>query len=240
MEGNEEIQEPAPTPPAEEYAGRRDLSDLKQAYLASSDHAKQLATQLQQSQVQMAELQARLTPPPRPTSPYEELEQIGVPSNPLRQAIASEIQEAFRPIARQIEGQNQARTHMLTSYGEDYTKFEQDVAKYIQADQSLSQRYNAMFAQDPVAAVEYAFLKYGETKRRENPSENGAIESKHQQARAQVPTSRSSESRNPEGGNRSRVERAFEAFQKNPNRHTAEAFAKSRFATVITDEHLNQ
>src|SRR5262245_8813512 len=112
--------------PVEDFAGRKDLADLKQAYRASGDEARRLAAE----NAALKAMQAAVTPRPEiaQRDPYRELEEYGL-ANPVREVIQREIGKAFEPIAHQIQGQQQARQHMLANYGKDFIQFEQDVAQ---------------------------------------------------------------------------------------------------------------
>lgn len=239
----DEQQQPQPAatanPPAEDYAGRRDLDDLRQAYRASGQEAQRLAQENQLLRQQQAANPPRPEVPQREVDPYSELEAMGVPRTSLQSAIQREAAQFFAPVVRQLEGQAQARNHMLANYGKDYVTFEQDVAQHIQSDPQMQQRYQALFSTDPVAAVEYAYLKFGETQRRAapQPEQQDRAERRSQQAQAAIPSGRNGEARQAPS-NRDNVQRAFEAYQKNPNRTTAEAFAKARFKEAIPDSFL--
>lgn len=230
-------------PPAEDYAGRRDLPDLVQAYRQSGHEA---VRQRERADRAEAMLQAAAAANPRQevqqraVDPYGELESIGLPSSHLKAAIRQEVLQEFTPVINAIQGQQRARTHMLASYGNDFVKFEQDVAQHLESDPALQQRFNQMFATDPVAATEYAFLKFGEERRRSMPQNGDNGQTREQQAQAAVPGNRSADNRNPQNAYQDGINRAWEAYQANPNRFTAEQYAKVRFGGIITDEFLNQ
>lgn len=231
---------PAANPPAEDYAGRKDLEDLRQAYRASGDEGRRLAAENQLLRAQQAANPPRQEIPQREVDPYGELEGMGVPRAALQSAIQREAAQFFAPVVRQLEGQAQARTHMLANYGKDFVTFEQDVAQAIQSDPAMQQRYQALFQTDPVAAVEYAYLKFGESQRRAAPvppAEEAKTRQRQEQAQAQIPNARNGEQRQAPAG-RDNVQAAWERYQKNPNRSTAEAFAKARFKETIPDEFL--
>ena len=224
--------------PQPDLMGYPSVEALVSAKRSSDQEAQRL---FQENAKLRAVLEVQAVNPQTPRNRYEEeLTNAGVPMDPLEryveQKVGQAVGNAFEPVVRQLQGQVQARTHMLSQYGNDFVKFEEDVARHIQADPQLQSRYNAMFTADPVAAVEYAFLKFSETKRRTAPSEEQ--QSHSQRAQAAVPSSGKSERRRLPDSNQSSVDAAFEAYTKNPSRANAEAYAKARFKQAVPDEWL--
>lgn len=231
-------------PPAEDYAGRRDLGDLKQAYRASGQEAvrqKERADRAEQLLQQFAANQ-RQDIPQRGVDPFAQITEYGVPGDVLRQAVQQEagriVQETFTPIVNQLQGQAQARNHMLASYGKDFTQFEQDVAQFIQSDTALMQRYNTMFAADPVAAVEYGFLKFTEDRRRQHPETANGQDTRQQQAQAAIPSQGGGNAARNPNAQFDAINAAWEAYQANPSRANAEHFAKLRLRSQTSDKFL--
>jgi hypothetical protein len=218
-----------------DLAGYQSVEDLVRGYRASGEEAKRLRDRQAQIERQYAELSERVTANQTPTTdPYSELSALGI-ADPIRTIIQREIGNAFQPIARQLSGAQEGRTRMLANYGADYTKYESDVAQFIAQDTDMSARYQRLFETDPGSAMDYAFLKFGESRRRQNPLQTtGAPE---QRTEASMPGSR-------QGGppaaadNQAEVLRAaWEHYQKTGR---PEAYAKARLRQVVSDEFLNQ
>lgn len=229
----------AANPQDADLMGYPNVDELVKAKRSSDVEARRLFEENARLKA-IVELQAA-NPRQEVRSRYEqELEGAGVPMDPLeqyvQQKVGQAVQAAFQPVVRQLEGQVQARTHMLSQYGSDYQKFEEDVARHIQNDPQLQSRYATMFQSDPVGAVEYAFLKYTEHKRRTTPG--GGTEDRSQQAQASIPTSKRTERRRPNDDMQGAVNEAFERYTKNPSRQNAEAYARARFRQSVPDEWL--
>lgn len=169
---------------------------------------------------------------PQRASPSDRLTEFGVPVDALDQYFEAKLQSAFAPIAAGLT----ARTTLLGQYP-DYNKFEADVAQFVQADPNLNQTYQRMFAADPAGAFEYAFLKFGESRRRSTTAASDI--SAEAAAHAGIPSSRSGEARRTDQGASGEIQRAWEAYQRNDTPATRTAYAKARLHTVITDDFLN-
>lgn len=229
-----------------DLAGYPSVEHLVAAYRASGDEGKKQRDRADVAERRFAEQAAqgygyaanqRPDIPQRSPDPYANLEGIGIPREDFRAAVRAEAQgmiaEAFQPIAQGF----QARNELLGQYP-DYQKFEADVASYVNADPDLSQRYQRMFKSDPAAAMDYAFLKFGDSRRRQHPGSNNGVQGQ-QMTEAQIPSSRTGDARhqNTQG---EQTRELFERFQKTGNSQDSLAFAKARMKSVITDEFLNQ
>jgi len=220
-----------------DLAGYPSVDALVGGYRASGAEAKRLAEEnlrLQREReqwMQVAAANPRQEVPQRPANPYDRLTEMGVPADAIREAIASEIQTAFQPLQRGFE----ARTQLLARYP-DYTKFESDVASFVQSDPALNQTYQRMFTADPVGAFEYAFLKFGENRRRSHPNGNGQ-EIQEDQAHAQIPSARTGDARRIPTTD-ARIDEAYRRYQQTGSPTDARAYAKARLANVISDEFL--
>lgn len=221
-----------PTPEALAQAYRQ----LGGRYESSGAEAKRLHDE---NQLLKTQLQTMYQAPanPRPDvkqrgNPSDRLAEFGVPVDALSEYVQEQLQTAFAPIAAGLT----ARTTLLGQYP-DYNKFEADVAQFIQADPSVNQTYQRMFAADPGGAFEYAYLKFGESRRRSMTS-TGDL-SAEAAAHAGIPSSRSGETRRQPEGNAAEVQRAREAWQQNDNATTRSNYAHARLHSVITDEFLN-
>lgn len=221
-----------------DLAGYPTTEALVQGYRASSDEAKKWrdkAIQLEQQVSQRPEIPQR-DPQGRfqrqeSTDPVDRLNDYGVPADAIRQLIGAEIQQAFAPITRGFQARNQ-----VVSSNPDYVKFEADVAQYINSDPQLSQSYPRMFDADPAAAMEYAFLKFGEQRRgAARPTSSSRAES----SEAAIPSSRAGEGRRGESDD-DLVQKAYDRYRETGSSRDASAYAKARLRGVIKDEFLNQ
>ena len=85
--------------------------------------------------------------------------------------------------------------------------------------------------------MEYAFLKFGDSRRRQAPNPgNGVIGNSSDAA---IPSSRGGDSRRAPDGSQE-LQSAFEQFQKTGSSKDAQAYAKLRLRSVIKDDFLNQ
>lgn len=221
--------------------GYPSVDALVNAKRASDQEAKKIADERDRYRQQYELLvQNQLTqsanPKGQPRKAWEErLDTLGIPVDAVREGIREEaqalVQQAFQPIMQGF----QARTTLLGQYPE-YQKFEADVAGFIQADPQLNQTYQRMYQADPVGAFEYAFLKFGESRRRSGatpvaePSE-GAVH-------AAIPTQRSGDARRTTVPGEIDIQEMWDRYQQQPNKTNLNAFAKARLRQVIPDEHL--
>jgi hypothetical protein len=213
------------------------LADTQRRYAASSEEGKRLAQLNQQFQQQAFE--SRQTVPQRSPSPYQSLIDSGVDAAAIDaivdERVNTKIAAAFEPIAKGF----QARTQMLASYPE-YGKYEADIAAFVQSDPTVNERYQRIFSSDPIAANEYAYLKYGETTKRSH--KNGTQrEAREETAHAQIPSGRSGDARRQPQGNEAALHEARRAvIESGYNKGAVNNFARQRLRQVITDEFLNQ
>ena len=163
----------------------------------------------------------------------DRLAEYGVPVDAVQEIIMETVQEAFRPLAAGLN----ARTSIQARYPE-YTKFESDVAQHIEGDPESNETYKRMFAADPVGAFEWAFLKFGESRRR-GTKERGEP-SGQDLANASIPSQRNGDSRRQPQGQQANVQEAWEKYQRSGSSNDARLYAKARLRTVITDDFLNQ
>jgi hypothetical protein len=225
---------PAPTPPIEnqppgDLAGYPSIDALVQGYRNSSQEAQRLSQRLQQVEQAMVQMQQPRTQSPRPE---DRLSDLGIPVDALDEVINARLQKAFEPIAKGVN----ARSQVMAQYP-DYVKFENDVNQYIQADPQLAQTYGAMFNADPVGAIEYAVLKFGESKRRSG-AQNGDAGNRQEKVNAQIPTGRTSETRaRQDAGTADITAKAWEHFQKTGD---PKPFAKARLRQGIPDSFFER
>lgn len=169
--------------------------------------------------------------PDRSGSAEDRLTALGVPVDALEEYVGERINKAFLPIANGMQARGR-----LVSERPDYVQFEQDVARFIETDPDLSARYPKMFEADPAGAMEYAFLKFGDSRRREAPA---PMETMGNPVDASIPSSRGGESRRVPDQSQE-LQTAFERYQKSGSPRDAEAYAKLRLRRVVSDEFLNQ
>lgn len=220
----------------EDLAGYASATELARAYRASGAEANKWKTAAEQA---LAKLEAFSAPNVRQDVPqrgnaYERLSALGVPPDDIRDFIEPVIRESIRqefaPIAEGI----QARGKMLTR-NKDYAKFEADVHAFVQSDPDLSQSYNRMFSADPVGAMEYAFLKFGDSSRKAHREKHNGDTS----VEAQIPSGRSGDSRRAPDA-LGDVQKAYERYRETGSAQDARLYAKARLRGVIKDEFLNQ
>lgn len=164
----------------------------------------------------------------------DKLDTLGIPVDAVREAIREEasalVQQAFQPIAQGV----QARTQLLGQYPE-YQKFESDVASFIQSDPNLNRTYQSMYQADPGGALDWAYLKFGENRRRAGNLPQPAPDTS---IHAAIPTNRTGDARRLPQGNDADIEEAFQRYKESPNRRNAEDFARARLKSIVSDEHL--
>lgn len=231
------------SPSQDDFAGYPNLEELKKGYLASGSEAKKWREAASKSEERIGRLEqaidSLMTGNQRQAVPQrhwtEQLQELGVDPNPIREGIREEsrqyVQEFFEPIARGV----QARGKVIAEYP-DYNQFESEISAFINSDPELSQKYTKMFNADPLGAMEFAYLKYGSTKRQQAPvAGNGVPEQRR--AEAQIPTTRAGDARNQSATNREPVRQGWEHFQKTGN---PQAFFKARLREVIPDSFFQQ
>ena len=219
----------APAPP--DLAGYSTPEQLAAGYRASSAEAQRLKAENESMRRQYETLAANPRQDvPRRKSPIETLAEIGLPevAEAVTQLVGEAVAQVLSPVTKGFEARNQ----MLVRYPE-YGQFEPQVLSYIGQDAQASEVYQRIAAVDPEAAMEYAYMKFGESKRRAMPA-NGRDPAA--QSEAQIPTGPAGP-RQPATGDQELIAQAFEHFQKTGR---PEPYAKARLRTVITDEFLNQ
>jgi hypothetical protein len=219
-----------------DLAGYPSTEELVKGYRSSSEEAKRQRNRADQLEQRMATLEQQFQPRPQvPTraDASSRLAEYGVPVDALDEYVSSRVSAgvaaAFEPVLRGAT----ARNSMLSTYS-DYQTYEADVARFIQDDPNLSQKYQRMFAADPEAAMEFAYLKFGQTRRAAVPA-NGNGAQQVARAEAQIPSNRTGDARNQPAAADENIARGWDHFQKTGN---PTAFAKARLRQVIPDEFL--
>ena len=221
--------------PAPDFAGYPNSDELARGYRNSSTEAKRLAAENQRLQEQLQGFAANQRPDiPNRSRPEDRLAEFGIPADALNEFVNERVGQALQPLVNGF----QARGRVLNEYP-DYQKYEAEVAEYVNSDPEFSQRYTRMFNADPVGAMQLAFLKFGESKRKTAiaPKEQNAQE----MADASLPGGRSGETRRPENySNAGDIAEAWKNYQKSGSRADAETYARARLKNVISEEFLRQ
>jgi hypothetical protein len=227
----------SPLPLNADLMGYPNVESLVAAKRAGDAEAKRLYDDNQKKDAMLAQVLTngfqnggRQVPDRRSESPEDRLTQFGVPVDALNEYVGQAIQKAFLPITNGM----QARGRIVSDHP-DYVQFESDVASYINNDPDLSQRYPKMFEADPAGAMEYAFLKFGDSRRRSGGQTNGTIGNPTD---AQIPSSRSGEGRRVPDQSQ-KLSELYEQVRKGV-KGAAEAYAHERLHRAIPDSHLNQ
>lgn len=235
MPPENEPQSPLPMNP--DFAGYPTLEAFREGYRQSGAEAQRLRGENEKKDALIAQVLTNgmaanpRTVPDRRGTPAERLTDFGVPVDAIQEMVRGELQNALAPLTRGI----QARGAMVSEHPE-YVQFENDVAQFINNDPGLSQSYPKMFEADPAGAMEYAFLKFGDSRRRAPGSPAGSDRSG--MTDAAIPSSRAGDGRRstlPDEDVRS----AFQRYQQTGSNQDAAAYARTRLKQVISDEHLN-
>ena len=220
-----------------DLAGYPSVDALVAGYRNSGQEAKRLADENRRLAaerdvaIQYAANPRQDIPQRSSGAPLDRLKEIGVDTDALSQYVGDSIRTAFQPIQQGFE----ARNTVLGRYP-DYGKFESDVAAFVQSDPALNQTYQRMFQADPAGAFEFAFLKFGESRRRTAPNGESM---QGDAAHAAIPSGmRAGDSRRPPD-EQGRLNALFQRYQQTQNPNDARAYAKARLGQVISDEWLN-
>jgi hypothetical protein len=211
-----------------DLAGYPSTEELVKAYRASGEEAKRQKVRADQFEQQIRQPvpqrdnQGRFV---REQTPEERLFEMGVPTDALGQYVGQAIERAFAPLAQGF----QARNNLLSQY-QDYNKYENDVAQFVNSDPELSQRYQRLFASDPTGAMEYAYLKFGQTRKGEPAPTNGTIRKE-----AAIPAGRQSDGQANPSTTDDLTAKGWELYQKTGD---PRAYAKARLKGIISDDFL--
>src|SRR6185295_3325588 len=157
---------PTQPPLNPDLAGYPDTNSLVNGYRASSEEGKRQRERADKLEGLVTQLLSngaanpRQGVPDRHASPEDRLTEFGVPVDALGDFITTRIGQALQPLSDGV----QARQTIVGKHP-DYVQFEHDVASFIATDPDLAQTYPALFKANPVAAMEYAFLKFGDSRR---------------------------------------------------------------------------
>lgn len=242
------IPQPNGGPPLNpDLAGYTSVEALVAGYRASSEEGKKQRDRADRLEALAGRLltdgdgaNRQNVPDRRGMGAADRLSTFGVPVDALDEYVGGRIREAvdsaLRPITRGVG----ARAQVVKDHP-DYVQFEADVSAFIETDPLLSRVYPAMFEADPVGALEYAFLRFGDSRRRAagGGGGNGAGHERPGLADAAVPSSRSGDSRRAPDA-QGDLETAFAQYQKTGSPRDAERYARLRLRSVISDQFLNQ
>lgn len=220
-----------------DLAGYPSVDGLVKGYRESSQEAQKQRLRAEAAELALQALaqngaaNPRQSVPDRSQGPEGRLSDLGIPVDELRQVVRQEAAQMFEPITRGIA----ARQTVLGRH-KDYQSFEADVANWVQSDPERNLAYQQVFATNPVVAMEWAFQGFADDRRRAGLPEDTT---RDEIAHAQIPGARNGETRRMPQNGEDRLQRLFENYQNNPNKLTAEAYARERLHRVITDDHLN-
>lgn len=219
-------------PPARDLAGYTDEQQLVKAYRASSTEAQRQKARADALEQALTAFQRPTVNPRGHSQPEDQLAELGIPVDALDAMVTRRAQEivgrAFEPIAKGMT----ARNTVMAQYP-DYQKYEQDVAKFISDDQALQEKYERMFQTDPESAMDYAFLKFGEHQRRQNP--NPAPQNGAKRTDAQIPSARSTEGRTRPDDNRDELAAAYKRFAESGDPRARDAYVKARLKGAFSE-----
>jgi hypothetical protein len=219
-----------------DLAGYPSVEALVQGYRSSGEEAKRLREQVGKYESVLAQVVQnggvpngrQNVPDRRATSAQDRLTDFGIPVDALEEVVQQSIQKAFQPLSRGIEARGQ-----IVAKHPGYVQFETDVAQFINTDPDLSQRYPALYAADPYAAMEYALLRFSDSRRRSGGPPEG--ETRNGVADAQIPGSRAGDGRRAPTAD-AQVQEAFERFNKTGSSRDAAAYAKARLGPLLKDQ----
>lgn len=221
-----------------DLAGYPSTDALVQGYRASGEEARKQRERADRIEREYQSFKSGVEANPRQTvrdrsNPRDRLAEFGVPADAIEELLDAKMSQAFQPIMQGIN----ARQTVMGRYP-DYNKFENDVNQFIQSDPDLNQTYQRMFAADPVGAFEYAFLKFGDSRRRGTQQRDEA--SQEDIAHASMPSMRNGDTRRQPETQTANVQKAWENYQRTGSTQAARDYAKARLRTVISDDFLNQ
>lgn len=234
-EPNNQIPADPEKPLNPDLVGYATPEELANAHRHLQAEAKRRSDENAQYKAQLDQLQRQVyTPEPRQEvkqrgSAKDRLTEFGVPVDAVQELIGEALQGAFQPI---LAGVNARQT--LQARYPDYNKFESDVAQFIESDPETKRTYDNLFRADPAGAFEYAFLKFGDSRRRGPRSETPQGEAAH----AAIPSSRNGEARREGYGAQSDTQKYWEEWQRTGSREAKDAYIRSRLKSVIPDSHF--
>jgi hypothetical protein len=216
----------APQTPATDLAGYSSVDELARGYRNSGNEAKRLAAENQRLQEQLQGYAANQRQDiPNRSRPEDRLAEFGIPVDAMEEFFTQRFGRALEPLANMANARNQ----VMSEYP-DYVTFEQSVNEWVRSDPARSQDYDKRFAADPSGAMQLAFLKFGEAKRKtvQPPAPNA-----QEMVDASLPGGRAGDSRRTEQSGHAEIEEAYRKYQASGSQKDAEAFAKLRIRQSI-------
>lgn len=140
------------------------LEAWETATRASEQESSRLARELQEERTRRQQYES-VFQQNQPVDPYKELDTLGVPSELLRSAMRSELQQVLAPLA-----QMQAARAKIMGENPDYEKHESKMDAYVFADAQMASDYNALAQVNPYRALEWKIGVY----RAKHQNSNGA------------------------------------------------------------------
>lgn len=216
----------ASEPKQPDLMGYKSVEDLVAAKRASDQELKRIAEKVNGLEQAFNSYQ-RPQMPSRFNSPDEELGAYGVPVQALDTYVKQRLEQAFAPIAQGM----QARQNIVAR-NPDYAKYESEIARFVTEDPNLQSRYQKMFQADPEAAMDYAAMKFSESRR------ETATPAKRESSReASIPSSRSGDARSTTSTPDDDVQRAKDHYQKTGD---PRYYAQARLRQTIDPEFYNR
>ncbi len=223
--------------------GYPSVDALRDAKIASDREAKRLAEELRQERaVRYAAENQRQSVPQRGARHWtDQLVDLGVDPNPIREGIREEsqqlINQAFGPITKGL----QARQEMLAEDPE-WAKYESDVAVWVQSDEKRKARYEALFSADPTGANQWAGMGWAKSQQKNGKVAEGVTRRsmREESAHAAIPTERSGESRRRPDEEVDLAEARKQVHDTGRSPAAVERYARLRLKQAIPDGFLNQ
>lgn len=117
--------------------------------------------------------------------PFEELEALGIPRDPVTRALQSLVQAQLEPLYRASRAQQE-----LTAELPDFAKHATEVSNFLSRNPTLQAEFNELNAVNPKAATKYVYREYqatlGTVAPRQSaaaPASNGSVPSTQTSAR---------------------------------------------------------
>lgn len=220
-----------------DLAGYPTTEALVAGYRASGEEAKRLKAELDKRDQLLGQFltnggqNVRQDVPSRAPRPEDRLTDFGIPVPDLAQFIDERVNRGVESVLKPLHTMANARQKIVAQHP-DYVRYEQDVAQFVETDPQLSVSYPQMFAADPVGAMEYALLKFTDSRRQSGvaPQQgaNGKVD-------AGIPTSRAGEGRREPQGDAA-IQEAFERFQRTGSSRDAKAYSQARLGPLLKEQ----
>lgn len=217
---------------------------LVAAKRSSDAEAKRLADENRTMKEQLGQIMPMLAERANPAERmqqrdhYAALNEIGIPVGDLQEAIKMEARKMVRDELAPLVAAGSAREQMIANYP-DFQKFEPQLNQFLQANPEVNEQYQWALrnaSQNPKAAqmaMEWTYLRYGESERRNH---GGAVQAEDTNpAPAAIPSSSSQDRSGQQSGDIEQMKRAFEYGQKFGDWR---AYAHERLKGILPDSHF--